>query len=189
MSRDTAIGKRLKLLREALGLTQREFASALGRTIRTVQNYEGGHRVPDEATLKLIETLFGVNPEWLREGKGSMFLNKDKEEQIKIAKSLENLPLESLINGLAAKITKQAFKDERISSTKFQNLAPYFEDIVTEKLRLRVLEVLEDVKQNLRLFIFIEDKLRTTDEPRIKEVPSAKKKEDVIIDPFDDFEF
>jgi len=67
------IGKRLKELRKALGLSQREFGEKIGRTLRAIQNYEAEQRVPDETTLKLIEILFNVNPEWLREGKGEIF--------------------------------------------------------------------------------------------------------------------
>ena len=67
------IGKRLKELRKTLGLSQREFGEKIGRTLRAIQNYEAEQRVPDETTLKLIELLFNVNPEWLREGKGKMF--------------------------------------------------------------------------------------------------------------------
>jgi len=67
------IGKRLKELRKALGLSQREFGEKIGRTLRAIQNYEAEQRVPDETTLKLIEILFNVNPEWLRKGKGPMF--------------------------------------------------------------------------------------------------------------------
>ncbi len=67
------IGKRLKELRQALGLSQKEFGKRIGRSWRAIQNYEAEQRVPDETTLKLIEVLFNVNPEWLREGKGKMF--------------------------------------------------------------------------------------------------------------------
>jgi transcriptional regulator with XRE-family HTH domain len=72
----TGIPGRLKKLRRTLGLTQKEFAEHIGRTLRAIQRYESGQRSPDETTLRLIEQTFSVNPEWLREGKGEMFLPK-----------------------------------------------------------------------------------------------------------------
>jgi len=70
------IGKRLKELRQVLGLSQKEFGERIGRSWRAIQNYEAEQRVPDETTLKLIEVLFNVNPEWLREGKGKPFFEE-----------------------------------------------------------------------------------------------------------------
>jgi len=75
---ENEVGKRIKILREALNLTQKEFAGKIGRTVRAIQRYESGQRSPDETTLRLIEQTFNVNPEWLRKGKGEMFLQKEE---------------------------------------------------------------------------------------------------------------
>jgi len=80
------IGKRLKELRQVLGLSQKEFGERIGRSWRAIQNYEAEQRVPDETTLKLIELLFNVNPEWLREGKGEIF--KDSQVSNLLIKGL-----------------------------------------------------------------------------------------------------
>jgi transcriptional regulator with XRE-family HTH domain len=74
-----SIGERLKLLRRKLGLTQVKFAEKLGRSKRSIQEWESGRNEPSERVLRLIEQTFSVNPEWLREGKGEMFLPKKKE--------------------------------------------------------------------------------------------------------------
>ena len=74
-----SIGERLKLLRRELGLTQVKFAEKLGRSKRSIQEWESGRNEPSERVLRLIEQTFSVNPEWLREGKGEMFLPKKKE--------------------------------------------------------------------------------------------------------------
>jgi phage repressor protein C with HTH and peptisase S24 domain len=72
------IGERIRLLRQALNLTQRDFASKIGIGEKTLRNYESGKFTPKEAVLKTIEQTFSVNPEWLRHGKGEMFLPKPK---------------------------------------------------------------------------------------------------------------
>jgi len=71
------IGKRIKELREYLGLSQREFADILGIHPLSISRYESGKSNPAPSVLKLIEDKFSVNPEWLREGKGDLFLKKD----------------------------------------------------------------------------------------------------------------
>jgi len=72
------IGERIRLLRQALKLTQREFASNIGIGEKTLRNYESGKFAPKEAVIKTIEQTFNVNPEWLRHGRGEMFLKKEE---------------------------------------------------------------------------------------------------------------
>lgn len=64
--------RRIKLLREALGLTQLEFANSLNIHDTTVSGWERGANVP-EKSIVIISKLYGVNSEWLRAGKGEMF--------------------------------------------------------------------------------------------------------------------
>jgi len=67
------LGRRIKELREMLGLTQPAFAEKIGVTKRAVQEWEAGRRSPSEPVLRQIEQTFNVNPEWLRKGKGEIF--------------------------------------------------------------------------------------------------------------------
>ena len=48
------------------GLSQRDFAAALGLDVRTLQNWEQGRNRPDAAVLTLVR-LFDRNPELVRE--------------------------------------------------------------------------------------------------------------------------
>lgn len=50
----------LKAARVNAGLTQAEFAEALGVSETTIRNYEKGHSFPDVLTLKKIEEVTGV---------------------------------------------------------------------------------------------------------------------------------
>jgi transcriptional regulator with XRE-family HTH domain len=74
--------ERLKLLRQHLNLSQQAFADKLGISSKTIVRYETGQSYPTEKTLRLIEQTFSVNPEWLRHGRGEMFLPKNKEAGI-----------------------------------------------------------------------------------------------------------
>ncbi len=75
------IGNRIKELRKALGLTQTAFAEKIGRSKRSIQEWESGRNEPPERALRLIEQTFNVNPEWLRHGKGEMFVEKGEPER------------------------------------------------------------------------------------------------------------
>jgi len=75
------IGQRIKQLRKMLGLSQKEFAEKIGKS-----RIGAGRRTPDESTLKLIAKEFNVNEEWLKTGKGEMFIEGAtiEEEGIKV---------------------------------------------------------------------------------------------------------
>lgn len=64
---------RIKKLRKALDLTQREFASRIGMKPNTVATYEMGRALPSSAAINNICKEFRVNEEWLRSGVGEMF--------------------------------------------------------------------------------------------------------------------
>jgi transcriptional regulator with XRE-family HTH domain len=53
--------RNLKRLREAAGLTQATFATAVGSPLRTVQNWEQGHREPGLDMLKPIAEALGAS--------------------------------------------------------------------------------------------------------------------------------
>lgn len=69
--------ERFKELRRALGLKQREIAAAIGVTTSTYGAWECASDKPGAARIYSICQRFGVNEEWLRDGRGPMF-NRDK---------------------------------------------------------------------------------------------------------------
>ena len=77
---------RIKKLRKELNLTQDAFASELGIVRNTISQYEIGTRVPSNAVLSLICAKYSVNEEWLRNGKGDMFSQDDKELEYYLGK-------------------------------------------------------------------------------------------------------
>lgn len=72
---------RIKELRKAMNLSQEKFGELLGITKSGVSDIESGRRkVTDQHVIMLVNN--GVNEEWLRTGKGSMFVPKSKDEEI-----------------------------------------------------------------------------------------------------------
>ncbi len=74
--------ERIKALRKALGLTQQEFADKLGIKRTTIGNYELGRNEPVDSVIALICDRCSVNEAWLRTGKGSMFVELSREDEL-----------------------------------------------------------------------------------------------------------
>ena len=96
---------RIKELRKAMSLSQEKFGELLGITKSGVSDIESGRRkVTDQHVIMLVNN--GVNEEWLRTGKGSMFVQKSKDEEIAemlagIQKSGEDSFRHRLVSALA----------------------------------------------------------------------------------------
>ena len=67
------INKRIKKLRQELGINQVKLARRLAVASSYVSEIESGIKKVNERTVRLIIAMFNVNEEWLRNGKGKMF--------------------------------------------------------------------------------------------------------------------
>lgn len=72
---------RIKTLRKTLKMNQNEFANKIHKVTRTLQKYESGEIVPDYSIIQLIAKTFNVNPDWLLNGTGEMFLDNTNNKQ------------------------------------------------------------------------------------------------------------
>lgn len=73
---------RIKEIRDALDLSQADFAAKIGVAQTTVAGYEAGVRVPRNNIVMLICREFGVNEKWLRTGEGEMFSSMRSDAKI-----------------------------------------------------------------------------------------------------------
>lgn len=101
------MNERLKKLRKVLDLTQQEFADKIGIVRDNIGGYETGRRNPSDAVINLICREFNVNEEWLRTGKGEMFVDLTRDEEIarfvgELLKDEEDSFKRRLISGLVA---------------------------------------------------------------------------------------
>ena len=83
----TDLSCRLKELRKARGLSQKNFAESLGVVPRTYQRYESGERtIPSDVLQRLSE--IGVSVHWLLTGNGKM--NAPLQEEMARLEALVN---------------------------------------------------------------------------------------------------
>lgn len=100
------MNERIKEIRNALKMTQQEFAERIKIKRNTVATYEMGRSIPSDSAIALICKEFSVNEDWLRNGNGEMFIPVSKSEQIskmisEVLKSDEDSFKRRLINALA----------------------------------------------------------------------------------------
>lgn len=84
---------RIKIVREALNLSQREFGEKLGVSRDVISNIEYGRVQPKKLLLQHMCQQYKVNEHWLETGEGEMFdegfESEDKfDEALSIFKSL-----------------------------------------------------------------------------------------------------
>lgn len=97
---------RFKELRKELNVTQQEFADKLKISRNFVAQIEMGSKVPSDRTIDDVCREFNVNEEWLRTGKGNMFVPGIKDKQISamladVMKSGEDSFRHRLVSALA----------------------------------------------------------------------------------------
>lgn len=73
---------RIRLLRKELKLNQTDFGERIGVKQASVAGYEAGIRTPLDAVITSICREFNVSEEWLRTGKGEMFLPTTRDDEI-----------------------------------------------------------------------------------------------------------
>ena len=73
--------ERIRAIRKALKLNQKEFAERLGMQSTALSMIEVGDTTLTEKNTKLICMTFNVNESWLRTGKGEMFASSPYEKE------------------------------------------------------------------------------------------------------------
>jgi transcriptional regulator with XRE-family HTH domain len=81
MDKSEEISQRIKRLREAIGISQREFSKLLSLSAGYISGVEINSRSVNDRLVKQIVSEFGVNEDWLLTGKGQMFIQKDADER------------------------------------------------------------------------------------------------------------
>ncbi|WP_128543632.1 XRE family transcriptional regulator [Larkinella soli] len=74
VEKKSSIGQRIKAIREDKGLSQVEFARAIGTQQPNVSDYETKGVVPRRGTIRNIVERYSVNEKWLLTGEGDRYL-------------------------------------------------------------------------------------------------------------------
>lgn len=77
MCNKNQIGDRIKNIREALSLSQLEFASKLGISRSAISSYEQNQHAPSETLIRLIAGTYNININYLLNNEEPMFLDTD----------------------------------------------------------------------------------------------------------------
>lgn len=118
------MNERLKKLRKALDLTQQKFADKIGVKQNTVAQYEMGRNIPIDSVINLICKEFDVNEEWLRTGKGDMFLPLDRNADIaRLTKLLLNEESDSFKNRFISMLANLSVEEWEFLERKAIELA------------------------------------------------------------------
>ena len=77
------LNERIAHTRKTNGLTQEAFGARIGGLSRNyVWMLEKGERIPSDRTIADICREFDVSEEWLRTGRGPMFVEKSRDEEL-----------------------------------------------------------------------------------------------------------
>lgn len=72
---------RIREIRKALNLSQKDFGKNIGLTQNTISYMEKNGATVTEQNIKTICSQFSVNENWLRTGSGNMFLETEKKHK------------------------------------------------------------------------------------------------------------
>ena len=115
MNENTIIGQRIRDIRKALRLTQQDFSNDLKISQSHAGAMELGTRKVPERIIKMICFTYKVNENWLKHGKGNMFIkNHDSklEEVIKNFNKLDELLQDYVLKQLKLVLEYQQLKDK-----------------------------------------------------------------------------
>lgn len=72
------ISERISYLIEQLGISKKEFANTIGASAGNISDWCKGRSAPSYSAQKKIEKQFKVSLDWLNEGQGPIFIEKDE---------------------------------------------------------------------------------------------------------------
>ncbi|MBD5459967.1 MAG: helix-turn-helix transcriptional regulator [Lachnospiraceae bacterium] len=75
------MNSRIRELRKALGLTQKEFAEHIGLKQNAISYMEKSGSTITKQNIKTICSQFNVNETWLQTGIGKIFLEEDRKQK------------------------------------------------------------------------------------------------------------
>ena len=114
---------RIKEVREAKGLSQADFAEMLNLKRNSISLIELGKRNPSDRTILDICNTFSVSEEWLRTGKGKMFIETPSS-------TMEQLKREFGLDDFSYNLVYQYLK---LDADQRQTVRDFFYDVVESR--------------------------------------------------------
>ena len=120
------MNERIKQLRAAVGLNQRDFRQKTKIGHSTLAMFETGQRIPKDIHIAQICQAFNVNEEWLRNGTGEMFLESDS----------------TIVSQLSSEYGLDAF--ETVILKGFLKLKPEQREFLKDRIKDMLSDILDD---------------------------------------------
>ncbi len=114
------MNSRIKEVREAKGLSQADFAEMLNLKRNSISLIEVGKRNPSDRTIIDICNTFNISEEWLRTGKGEMFIETPSS-------TMEQLKKEFNLDEFSYNLVYQYLK---LNADQRQTVRDFFYDVV-----------------------------------------------------------
>ena len=109
------MNKRIEKARKTLSLTRAAFGERMGVSGDVINNLERGRVETKEHMIILICEKFGINEEWLRTGKGEMFVTNEAESELAtLTVDLLQEPSDSFRNRMIALMASMSEEEIRV---------------------------------------------------------------------------
>ncbi len=117
------MNERIKEIRKKEALTLKQFGKKLGVSDSAISRIENGDRNLTEQMLLSVCREFNVNEEWLRTGKGDMYIIPIEEEAEIISELIEkDNPIYDLVKDIVRKYKKLDPKSKKVLEDFCQDL-------------------------------------------------------------------
>ena len=104
--------ERLKLIRSELNLSQAKFAEEMHVTRDIIANYESGRVEPTDLYIDTLCKKYRIDENWLRTGKGNMYLPITRETEIAEITSKMFMAVDNDIRYQLIKIVSQMSEEQ-----------------------------------------------------------------------------
>jgi transcriptional regulator with XRE-family HTH domain len=182
------IGKRLKIIRKHLGITQSKAAAETGVSISTFRKYESEKNFPRIDFVEKFIRRYNVNPNWLFTGEEEMIKEKEPEKNgafIHLDNKIEKLL--KVVDQFSEKFIypkSRAYRHrvtQKLDHIKFQ----YFEELLKQRnsLILKIKEISNITEMIKHIDIF--ENIMTPLSNSMKKLQYDMEKEGIIINELD----
>lgn len=80
--RGTAMNQRMKMVREALGMSQANFAESADIGLGVIKNIDSNRTEPNDHFYNVLCARYNINRAWLETGEGEMLVEMSRAEKI-----------------------------------------------------------------------------------------------------------
>ena len=128
------IGERIRIVRkQRYNMTQEEFAELLNVSRSNLGNVETGRIEATDRLILDICRVFGINEDWLRNGKGDIFRQLSETDKLMQAIAMVETSNDSLIKGILIAYSELSDEKRAIIREIVENVVEHTKEFEKEK--------------------------------------------------------